>query len=320
MGHENVADKKPLLHDAEQNIGNSAIVRPQVGPATVIPQDPRDRIINLQGGSGAGQSTTIVMTAARIVGAENPLPGFPGPITGILEYGNGGRSTRVEFDIPVGPFDGTINEASSAIEPQDGIVTITVPTSVVRAYARYDNLLVAPILGTDPPLSHAEFSSVAVLGPGGPVLVADPAAPADPTKNILVSPEPVLVKAMACYFGKASSRVYKTINCYLSNETTNPAPVEIKIGTPDASPISGFPGYAWWTLPAFTKRVKILRFPDSAALKVLLHDGVRPVDFIAIAGGSTAPEIKVVGNQSIIGITSENANIRMLKIVCELGI
>jgi len=53
---------------------------------------------------------------------------------------------------------------------------------------------------------------------------------------------------------------------------------------------------------------------------VLLHDGVRPVDYIQIASGPTAPEIEIVGNESIIGITSSGAEVNMLKIVCEIGI
>ena len=90
---------------------------------------------------------SIVFTAARVVGASNPNPGYAGPITGLVEFGNGGRFTRVEFDVPLGPYLGTFQGAAVASEPQDGGVIVTVPTGVLRAYARYDNLLVQPILG-----------------------------------------------------------------------------------------------------------------------------------------------------------------------------
>ena len=221
MGRSTDADKKPLLEDADQNIGNSATIYPQSGDVgTVTPQILRDRILNLQAGSAAGQTTSIVMTASRIVGSDNPTPGFPGPITGVIEYGNGGRSTRLEFDIPVGPFAGSINQASNAVEPQDGAVIVTVPTGVVRAYARYDNLLLAPLIGSDPPISHAQLSGVPVIGPGGPLLCANSSPP---PVNITVPAEPVLVKAMASYFSKAHSKVYKTLNCYISTETNAPA-------------------------------------------------------------------------------------------------
>jgi hypothetical protein len=259
-----------------------------------------------------------VFTVTRILrGSENPNPGFAGPITGIVEYGNGGRDTRIELDVPVGPFAGSINEATSAIQPQDGIVTVTVPTGVVRAYLRYDNLLLAPLIGSNPPVSHAQLSGVPVIGPGGPLLCLNPNPP---PVNITIPAEPVLVKAMASYFTKPRSRVFKTLNCYLSTETNAPAPTPIQIGTPTITQIAGFNGYAFWALPAFTKKVKVLRFPDSAALTVFLHDGIRPVDFINIAGGSTAPEIEVLGNQNLIGISSGVGQITLLKLVCEIGI
>ena len=335
MGRNTTADKTPLLDDAEQNIGNSAIVQPQAGSAgTVIPQIIKDRIIQLQGGSAAGQTTTVVMTASRIVGADNPSPGFPGPITGVIEFGNGGRSTKVEFDVPVGPFDGSINQASNAVEPQDGAVVVTVPTSVVRAYARYDNLLLAALLGTDPPISQAQAAGVVPVGPGGPLwcaIIPTPPPPPAP-QSILVPPEPVMVKAMAAYFSKAVSKVYKTLNCYITSETTAPAvpppdalpPVAIFINGTGAAQIAGYANYSFWVLPTLTKRVKILRFPDTTALDVLLHDGVRPVDYIEITAG-TAPTIDIVGNQNIIGITTSTAShgsnkVSMLKLVCELGI
>src|SRR5271157_1896161 len=147
-----------LLDNAEQNIGNSVVLQPQVGPGgplvpslTTIPETNPARILDLSGPSEKGQTTTVVMTAARILGAANPNPGLPGPITGIIEFGNGGRFSRIEFDIPIGPFAGSLTMASSAVEPQDGCAIVTVPTSVLRAYARYDNLLIAPVLGTGSP-------------------------------------------------------------------------------------------------------------------------------------------------------------------------
>ena len=224
MGRDTIADATPLLKAAEQNIGNSAILQPQAGLPTVIPQTNPARILDLSGGSGAGQTTSIIFTATRLSqGADNPNPGFPGPITGILEFGNGGRFTRIEFDIPVGPFDGSLNVASNAVEPQDGMVIVQVPTGIVRAYARYDNLLLAPLLGTNPPMSAAQWNgTVPIVGPGGPVTVDNPTPP--PT-TVVVPSEPVLVKAMTAYFGKARSKVYKTLNCYISNEVAVPAQI-----------------------------------------------------------------------------------------------
>jgi hypothetical protein len=307
-----------MLDNAEQNIGNSAIIQPQLGPPTTIPQTNPERIIQVGGPSARGQTTTIVMTVSRLLaGRQNPNPGFPGPITGIVEFGNGGRFTRIEFDLPVGPFSGSIDQATSAVEPQDGLVMVAVPTSTVRAYARYDNLLLAPVIGTN--VSHAQLSGVPVVGPGGPVVVTNPAQPPPPPPpTIVIPPEPVQVKAMVAYFTKTRSKVYKTVNCYLSSEVA--APAAIRVGTPSVSIIAGFPGYAFYVLPAFTKSVKVLRFPDTSAMSVLLHNGVRPVDYINIAANVTAPTIEVIGSENIIGLTSGNDPITMLQLVCEVGV
>ena len=256
------------------------------------------------------------MTASRILqGSDNPNPGFAGPITGIIEFGNGGRFTKIEFDLTVGPFAGSINHATPALEPQDGVVIVTVPTGVLRVYARYDNLLIAPLIGSNPPISHAQQSGVPIIGPGGPLLVTNPSAP---PANITIPPEPVLVKAMVAYFTKTRSKVYKTLNCYLSEETTTPS--LITIGTPPVSDIALFPNYAFWALPPFTRNVTIQRFPNTTVgIDVLLHDGIRPTDYLTIPGGSGAPTIDVIGNQSLIGIKSAG-QVNMLKLVCEVGI
>jgi len=315
MGRNTTADKTPLLQDAEQNIGNSEYVFPQPGNVGVcIPQTNPPRILNLgSGGSAAGQTLSVVFGLSRILESTyNPYPGFPGPITGILEYGNGGRSTRVEFDLTVGPFSGALNVASPAIEPQDGLTTVTVPTGVLRAYARYDNLLLAPVLGTDPPQSLAQLSGVAPVGPGGPVAVTNPAG----GPNLIVPPEPVLVKAMASYFTKPHAKVYKTVWCYCSPQIAGAPAVQV------TSPyiVGGFANFAFFNLPAFTRKVKVLRFPTSVGLAVLLHNGIRPVDFVTIAGGLTAPEINVIGDECIIGISSSPDAVTMLALVCEIGI
>jgi len=313
MGRNTTAEKKPLLEDAEQNIGNSQYILPQNGTVgTVIPQTNPPRIIELTAGSAVGQTTSVVFTLTRLLQGEfNPNPGFPGPITGIVEYGNGGRFTKVEFDLTVGPFVGSLNVASNAVEPQDGITTVTVPTGVLRAYARYDNLLLAPVLGVNPPQSLAQLKGVAPLGPGAPLLVTNPAGGSD----LPVNPEPVLVKAMASYFSKPHARVYKTVWCYCSNQVA--APTSVNVSSPTI--VGGFQNFAFFSLPAFTRKLKILRFPDQTELDVLLHNGIRPVDFIHVAVG-TAPDITVVGDECIVGISSGQANITMLALVCEIGI
>ena len=311
MGRDSTADKTPLLMNAEQNIGNSAVIYPQaggVGSGTVIPQTNPSRILQLTGGSAVGQTTSIVMTASRTVGSLNPNPGLPGPITGIIEFGNGGRATKVEFDVPIGPYQGAISLPDPANEPQDGGIIISVPTGVLRAYARYDNLLLATVLGTNQSL--AQIRKVTAIGPGGP----------HSTLNLPTPAEPVQVKAMAAYFSRHFARAYKTLYCYLSDPI---GPSAIVIGDPAGG------GYDFFCLPAFARSVKVLRLntiapppPTMPALKIVLHNGVNIVDMIDIAAGVNSPDIKVEGHECIIGIRSATAGdtVTLLALSCEVGV
>lgn len=311
MGRDATADATPLLKAAEQNIGNSDRILPQAGTVgTTIPQTNPTRLIQLSGGSAAGQSTSVVVTASRIVGNQNPNPGFPGPITGVIEFGNGGRSTRAEFDIPIGPFLGTISVAADASEPQDGGVIITVPTGVMRVYARYDNLLLAPVLGSNQSL--AQIRGVGVFGPGGPVPGPGGAVPA----------EPVLAKAMSAYFSRHFARAYKTLYCYCC---PGAGLVPIVVGDPVVA------SYDFFCLPAFAKTVKILRVnhvhvapatPTLPAIQVVLHNGIRITDLVDVTAGTSCPDIKVEGNENIVGIKSATAGdtVTFLAISCEIGI
>jgi hypothetical protein len=310
MGIDSTADKTPLLNNAEQNIGNSTILPPQPGgvnSGTIIPQPKSSRILNLQGGSAAGQTMSIVLTATRIVGADNPSPGLPGPITGIVDFGNGGRATSVECDVPVGPFVGSISQASPAVQPQDGGAIITVPTGVLRVYFRYDNRLIAPVIGASQSL--AQIRGVLFVGPGGPLPSGGPAPP--------TPAEPVLVQAMAAYFSRHFSRAYKTVYCYCSNPV---GPVPITIGNPAGIP----PAFDFFCLPAFAQSVKVLRLPLTAALEICLHNNIRVVDTISVAAGAACPTIPVCGGENIIGIRSTTAGagdqVNFLALSCEVGV
>jgi hypothetical protein len=308
-----------LLDNAEQNVGNSATLYPQVGPGgplvdsgTVIPQSNPSRILQLSGPSSKGQTTSIVMTVTRLVGAQNPKPGYPGPITGIIEFGNGGRSTKVEFDIPVGPFIGSVLAADPASEPQDGGVIVTVPTGVLRAYARYDNLLIAPLLNQPAPISLAQLRGVSFIGPGGPVQRLPPNPP--------ILAEPVLAKAMAAYFSRHTSLVYKTLYLY-TNQVNSGPPLAIPVASnpaidPATSPV-------FYALPAFARSVKVIRMPVTAALECTLSNGINVIDAFSIPSGAS-PTIPIIGHENVIGIRSADftpANeVLKLALVCEIGI
>lgn len=293
-----------LLDDSDQNIGNATVLEPQAGPATIIPPPLANnaRLINLTAKSANGQSMTVTMTASRISNQS----GFPGPVTGIIEFGNGSQNTRVEFDIPVGPFVGSITQASNAVEPQDGGVMVSLPTGVIRAYARYDNQLLANLLGTTGSLAQylqANGQPTATnLGPGAPLSG--------------LQPENLRIKAMATYYNHRASRVYKTLYCY---QTPDP-PAAVPITVVGPSTIGGFSTFAFFCLPAFTKRVQPVFFPGTSTVDIILHDGIRPTLFASGVTGNILPTFDVKGHNSIIGIKSTGGQITLLQFFCELGL
>ena len=296
MGRQTPDPKHLLDTDADQNIGNSILLQPQQGAtATTIPATNPDRILQLNGPSKTAQTVSIVFAASRVVGAQNPNPGYAGPITGILEFGNGGRFTRVEFDIPLGPYLGTFQGAAASSEPQDGGVIVTVPSGVLRAYARYDNLLIQPFLGL-PSRSIAQALGVPFVGPGGPVLPPAPPAQQAPA-------EPVLVKAMAAYYTRHFAKSYKTQYCYVGSP-----------GTPLA-----IVGNATFCIPAFARTVKLLRNPISASFTLHFSDGINPaIDEIVVPSGQS-PTIEIVGNETTITVSSTNG-VSLLALCYEIGI
>ena len=291
--------------NADQNIGNSALLQPQPGSvATTIPATNPARILQLNGPSKTAQTVSIVFTASRVVGQDNPNPGYAGPITGILEFGNGGRFTKAEFDIPVGPFLGNFQGAAASSEPQDGGVIVTVPSGVLRAYARYDNLLIQPTLGL-PTQSTAQKLGVPFVGPGGPVAPTSPSpAPA----------EPVLVKAMAAYYTRHYAKAYKTQYCYVGS------PGFIAQWMPSGQ------GKAVYCVPAFARTVKLLRWNSnlstSPSMTLQFYDGINFLEEVTIAAGAVSPTIDLVGNETIIQVvsTSPSDTITFLALCYEIGI
>jgi hypothetical protein len=317
MGRE-VKESQHLLDNAEQNIGNSQVVPPQIGPGgpsspsgTTIPQTNPPRILQLSGPSQKGQTTSVIMTASRLSkGPSNPNPGLAGPITGVIEFGNGGQSTRVEFDVPIGPFIGTVSAVAPASEPQDGGTIITVPTGVLRAYARYDNLLIAPALSSN--LALAQIQGAPFLGPGGPI-----GFPVAPPNNVGFA-EPVQTKAMAAYFSRHTSRVYKTLFLYVA-AIGGMGGVAVTV---DSNPPGNGVSYC---LPAFARSVKVLRWPLTAALTCSLSATINyNCDQFDVVSGVSAPIVPIMGQESIItlkSLTNGNADkVVLLAVVCEIGI
>jgi hypothetical protein len=179
-------------------------------------------------------------------------------------------------------------------------VIVTVPTGVLRAYARYDNLLIQPALGIPSlPMALKFATPVPFVGPGGPVL---------PPSSVAGPAEPVLVKAMSAYYTRHFARAYKTQYCYVG------AP-----GVPDQY----IPSY-FYCIPAFARSVKLLRFPATASFTVILSDGVNAaLDEIVVPSGSS-PTIPIVGTETIIAVRSTTHaltdSVNMLALCYEIGI
>jgi hypothetical protein len=288
-----IHEPQHLLDDAEQNIGNSATLVPQSGVATTTPQTNPPRLLQLSGPSQKGQTTSIIFTASRLVGSLNPNPGFAGPITGVIEFGNGGRSTKVEFDIPFGPFVGSFTGAAAASEPDDGGVIVTVPTGVLRAYTRYDNLLIQPILGI-PSQSLATLNGVAFNGPGGAYPAGIPGRP---------RAEPVAVKAMAAYFTQRHSPVYRTQYCYVRG-------------------VVSIPANSIYCIPAFARSVRVFRNLTTADLLVQIYDENHLLLEQYQLGAVPTPTIPLTGTAAYVAVSSPNpgANVTFLALSYEIGI
>lgn len=313
MGRQTHEPKHLLDVEAEQNIGNSTDLQPQEGSGaawgTCVPNTNPERLLMLSGPSQTAQTTSVTFTATRLTGAEkNPTPGWAGPVTGIVEFGNGGRATRVEFDVPVGPYVGALQGAASNTEPQDGGTVVTVPTGVLRAYARYDNRLIQPILGSNPPLSLAQALGVPFVGPGGPVA-------ANAGVNYAFPAEPLLVKAMAAYYARHWAKLYKTQYCYAS--AVGQAPIWID---PNLN-------LALYCVPAFAKSVQVLRSPITSSVIVRLFDGlygdpsIRPLDEVTVAANSS-PTIPIVGNVNLVSVSSTGVAdvLKSLALCYEIGL
>lgn len=183
-------DKGRLLEGtADTVIGNLLTVRSlpvlnngAVAIASLLPNPQPDRILVLDGLSSEGQMVTIGMAAAA--DPANTTVNV-GPITGIIEFGNGATFSRVEFDVPTGGFAFVNN----MVLPRDSGVFVTVPGGTIRVYARND--------------ANQAYPTVAGghVGPAaGPLVAGDP-------------DQLAIVKAFVTYYQKAGpqNRVTKTV-------------------------------------------------------------------------------------------------------------
>lgn len=289
-----------LLDDGENNVGNAVILAPQILPPgvdfTTVRQDAiNGRILNLTAESKTGQSVTVVMTAAR---TDEDRSGIAGPITGIIEFGNGTQFTKIEFDIPVGPYVGNIQASKPGSQPEDSGAVIQVPTGIIRAYARYDNAYVTPELG-----------GFAFGGPGSPAFPLFPGAgPFSPNSTRAIATR---VKAFADYFGRHHTKLYKTQYVYIG----------------DATLPQTFAGI--YAIPPFAKSVQVVSSPV-VSMTITLIDSIPfgsaaanhftfDEKYVMVAG--TYPVIPIGGNDTLIQVagTTGADTVTGVKLVYEIG-
>ena len=309
-----------LLDDGENNVGNATTIEPQILPAglefTTNKQQPiNGRVLNLTAEAKKGQSVTVVMTAAR----PSNRNGGSGPLTGIIEFGNGTQSTAIEFDVPVGPFVGDFLNVAQGTQPEDSGAVIQVPTGVLRAYARYDNAYITPEIygyAFGGPGSPSPFPPASNIGPYAPNLGFPYGTPLDPTPR---PPCPLQVKAFANYFGRHHTKLYKTQYLYIGS---NVAPVAF-------TQPGNTGGFAIYMIPPFAKSVKVVPFP-AVSMTIRLNDQVAigsdtPSTFILeetyVITAGTYPEIPITGNNNTILVQSTAAGDKVsgLKLVYEIG-
>jgi|WetSurMetagenome_2_1015567.scaffolds.fasta_scaffold18657_4 hypothetical protein len=282
-----------LLSNADQNIGNRQILEPKApyNQATIVAQTA-DLLqpIKLNASSADGMTRSIILTACRQL---IPGAGAVGPVTAIIEFGNGSVTTRAEVDVPTGPFQGkTLISATNAITPQDGGVIVTVPTGAVNVYYRYDNNLLAAALDVGGPTVAALLMGVGVSVPNA-------------------TPIPVGVMASVANFSRHFARAYKTQYCYCG-------PTSVTFGIAQ-NPVDKI----LYPVPAFARSVQVLRVPSSAAINVDLYDGRQAMQSVTVAS-NTSPSIPIVGQEIVVGIGSGSAaagdKVTFLALCYEVGI
>jgi hypothetical protein len=297
-----------LLDDAENNVGNAVVLEPQVLPAvplpgvpyTVVPQSGANnsRLLNLTSASKTGQSITVIVTAAKLPGQS----GLTGPYTAIAEFGNGTVSTRVEFDVPFGPFiSRSLVGSSPDNQPQDSGAIIQLPTGILRLFARYDNAFVTP-----------ELAGFAFGGPGSPVPIPAVSGPFPPN----ASPVPLTTKAFAAYFGRIHTKLFKTQYVY-TGDPGFPVSFFYLVG--------GNPFPAFYCVPPFAKSVRVVRIPQTAAMMLNLVDTSAiglPAESYNIPSG-VSPVIPIEGNETVIMLQSATGGgadkVSFVKLVYEIA-
>lgn len=299
--------KSRLLDDADQNIGNASLINAD-NIIIVNPITNPTRLLDLTSESDKAQIATVGFDASSNPPALNSNQAqFAGPLTGILEYGNGSVFTRVEFDVPVGKILST----DSISNAQDGGVIVSVPAGTLRAYARNDANLVTPsFINNSPPGGPNVFGFPAGAGPGNKNQPRGQGS----WQNPLFQTIPANMKAFATYFTRSNGvRTRNTKTIWVYNNVANPVQVADGLGTP-----------AMYFIPPLAKTVQVMRNNLAAAVTLEIYDSQTNtngfVDQFTIAAAANSPIIDLPGQTLLIGIKTTAALVGALCLVFEIGI
>lgn len=273
-------EKARLLEDADQNIGNQLVIKtlPAPFPLTLPYQSP-DRILNLNSASKGGQMMTVFLgaTASPISsqGSNGPLPS--NFITGVVEFGNGSRFSRAEFDIPIGPVQFPAPNNRTPVDPQSGGMFFSLPAATLRIYARSDaNLITPDIFGA---LPHGFAPN-----PLDPHRLDPPTPSSSPTAS------DVLVTAFAGYFTRTS---------------IFPPTKTLWLGQVVAATGIHYVGETY-AIPPLASTVRFLRFDvNVVALAIRIADiGSNILDQISLPAGVRSDTYKLPGNAAFFEFVS----------------
>ena len=152
---ERIVNPADVLDDSEGNLGNSATPRCPADGGVFTPQRS-ESIILLKLERGASQKAKpITINISAQLPQDLSTPAIYGPITGIVEFGNGGSQPAVvEFDIPTpsvtpAPLDPDDYPGSLSSVPQSGI-SLSIAASSIKVSARNDNNLRPVYEGVNP--------------------------------------------------------------------------------------------------------------------------------------------------------------------------
>jgi hypothetical protein len=143
-----------LLDGEELNLGSTQVAKvplPRPFLHTDVATGEQIRLLDLSCRGKNARTVTLFFSQKILETQQNPLANTSGPVSGIVEFGNGAALSTVEFDIPsvsripgnsMFPISGNPPAYPDKFKnPAISGVSLTVTAASLRAFARNDNNL-----------------------------------------------------------------------------------------------------------------------------------------------------------------------------------